>query len=175
VKLPLLSNVGWRTRVVWLRLLLLLMTCDWDAQGEVNAGASSRQWGRLLACIFVTPWLCKKFLLLMSSSSIHGCAAQWCNAACLLGLQLQSMKCKCSKTPRYAWSLLLLSLTRYVLCCSFAATGGACRLRSFVTFSAAGSSLLWLAMLVVLLLFALCMSWFLVAWGADALLGSVSQ
>jgi hypothetical protein len=61
------------------------------------------------------------------------------------------------------------------LFCSCAAAGGACRLRSFVTFSAAGSSLLWLAMLVVVLLFALCTSWFLVAWGADALLGRVSQ
>ncbi|KAF6251691.1 hypothetical protein COO60DRAFT_1558039 [Scenedesmus sp. NREL 46B-D3] len=49
------------------------------------------------------------------------------------------------------------------------------RLRSFVTFSAAGSSVLWLAMLVVVVLLALCTSWFLVAWGADTLLDRVSQ
>jgi hypothetical protein len=30
-------------------------------------------------------------------------------------------------------------------------------------------------MLVVVVLLALCTSWFLVAWGADALLGRVSQ
>lgn len=53
--------------------------------------------------------------------------------------------------------------------------GGACRLRSFVSFSAAGSSLLWLGMLLVVLLLALCTSWLLVAWGADAVLGRISQ
>jgi hypothetical protein len=53
--------------------------------------------------------------------------------------------------------------------------GGACSLRSFVTFSAAGSSLLWLALLAVVVLLALCSSWLLLAWGADALLGRVSQ